>query len=81
MAMCKQIDVVLPCKNDSFACYFKSEGEEHEFLLIDMLEVEEKQYAVLSPIEDNEESDDAIILRWKMSSHTFGIKKQRFSSI
>ena len=28
-----------------------------------MLEVEEKQYAVLSPIEDNEESDDAIILR------------------
>ena len=36
---------------------------EHPFQMIDMLEGDGKKYAVLSPMEEDEESDDAIILR------------------
>ncbi|MCL5677485.1 MAG: DUF1292 domain-containing protein [Firmicutes bacterium] len=37
-------------------------GEEHEFTLIDVLEVDGKEYAVLLPPEDDDD-DEAVILR------------------
>lgn len=37
-------------------------GEEHEFTLIDVLQVDGKEYAVLLPPED-EDDDEAVILR------------------
>lgn len=44
------------------------EGEDHEFELIDILEIEEREYAVLAPLdgedeEDELDEDEAIILR------------------
>lgn len=39
------------------------EGEEHEFELVDVFEVDDKEYAVLIPIEEGEESDEAVIMR------------------
>ena len=48
---------------ESVVILIDEEGNEHEFQLIDMLEVDGAQYAVLSPLEDEEESDEAIILK------------------
>lgn len=48
---------------ESVVLLIDEEGHEHEFQLIDMLEVDDTQYAVLSPIEDGEESEEAIILK------------------
>lgn len=40
------------------------DGKEHDFVFIDSLEVEGQEYAVLSPLtEDEEEGDEAIILK------------------
>jgi len=42
------------------------DGEEHEFVLIDVLEVDGNEYAILEPSEADEESDEpaeAIILK------------------
>ena len=48
---------------ESVVLLVDEEVKEHEFQLVDMLEVEGSQYAVLSPIEDGEESEEAIILK------------------
>lgn len=45
------------------------DGKEHEFLLVDMVEMDNNQYAVLSPVEDEEESDEAIILKVVLDSN------------
>ena len=37
------------------------DGTEHDFLVIDIIEVEAKDYAVLLPV--NDENDEAIILK------------------
>lgn len=39
------------------------EGKEHDFAFVDSIEVEGEQYAILSPMEEDEESDEAIILK------------------
>jgi len=39
------------------------EGKEHDFAFVDSIEVEGQQYAILSPMEEDEESDEAIILK------------------
>ncbi|MDD2402050.1 MAG: DUF1292 domain-containing protein [Clostridia bacterium] len=39
------------------------DGAEHEFALIDVLEVDGAEYAVLEPLEDDEEESEAIILK------------------
>ena len=39
-------------EEESVVLLVDEEGKEHEFQLVDMLEVEGSQYAVLSPIED-----------------------------
>ncbi|KUK11064.1 MAG: hypothetical protein XD50_0704 [Clostridia bacterium 41_269] len=38
------------------------EGNEHEFEVLDILEIDDNEYAILLPLEDNEE-EEAIILR------------------
>lgn len=42
------------------------EGREHEFVVIDIFEMDEKQYAVLQPVDD--ESEEAIILRFEQDA-------------
>lgn len=54
---------------ESVVLLVDEEGKEHEFQLVDMLEVEGSQYAVLSPIEDGEESEEAIILKVGLDSN------------
>ncbi|MGF7185385.1 uncharacterized protein YrzB (UPF0473 family) [Desulfitispora alkaliphila] len=39
------------------------EGTEHQFSVLDIIEVEQKEYAILLPVEEDEEDDEAIILR------------------
>ena len=42
------------------------DGAEHQFAILDVIEVEEHEYAILIPAggeEDSEESDEAVILR------------------
>ena len=40
------------------------DGKEHDFVFIDSLEVEGQEYAILSPLtEEDQESDEAIILK------------------
>lgn len=48
---------------DDVVILVDEEDQEHAFVIIDMLEVDGSQYAILSPLEEEEESDDAIILR------------------
>ena len=48
---------------ESVVVLVDEEGIEHEFLLVDMIEVDGNQYAVLSPVDGEEESDEAIILK------------------
>lgn len=48
---------------ESVVILIDEEGKEHEFQLVDMLELDGAQYAVLSPMEEDEESEDAIILK------------------
>ncbi len=38
------------------------DGNEHEFIIVDIFDLDEKQYAVLQP--DDGETDEAIILRF-----------------
>ncbi|GFN23233.1 DUF1292 domain-containing protein [Thermanaeromonas sp. C210] len=37
------------------------EGQEHEFLVVDILEVDDEEYAVLLPVVDS--ADEAIVLK------------------
>jgi putative Holliday junction resolvase len=39
------------------------EGHEHQFEVIDVLKVDEKDYAVLFPVDESEEGDEVLILR------------------
>ena len=39
------------------------DGVEHEFSLVDIIEVDQRRYAVLQPVVDGEESEAAVIFR------------------
>ena len=39
------------------------EGNEHEFSIVQVITVDDKDYAILLPIEDGEEGDEAVIMR------------------
>jgi uncharacterized protein YrzB (UPF0473 family) len=39
------------------------EGAEHEFSVVDVLEVDHRRYAILQPLEGAEEPDTAVIFR------------------
>jgi uncharacterized protein YrzB (UPF0473 family) len=44
------------------------EGQEHEFMVVDFLEVGEKEYVVLLPLDEEEEEDEgeAIVFRLEL---------------
>jgi putative Holliday junction resolvase len=42
---------------------FDEDGTEHEFSVVDVLEVDDRRYAVLQPMVDGEESETAVIFR------------------
>jgi len=48
---------------DDVIILIDEDDNEHAFAMIDMLEVDGKKYAVLSPLDGEEESDEAMILR------------------
>jgi len=39
------------------------DGNEHQFALVQVIKVDEKDYAILLPMEGDEEADEAVILR------------------
>ncbi|MEW5954686.1 MAG: DUF1292 domain-containing protein [Bacillota bacterium] len=49
-------------EQDSVITLIDEEGAEHDFTVIDVIEVDDCEYAVLLPVE--EESDEAIILKF-----------------
>ncbi|MCD5405429.1 MAG: DUF1292 domain-containing protein [Desulfotomaculum sp.] len=48
-------------EHDEVITLIDEEGQEHDFTVIDILEVKEREYAILLPAE--EETDEAIILK------------------
>lgn len=41
------------------------EGEEHDFTVLDILEVDGREYAILIPLEEGVESDEVVIFRFE----------------
>lgn len=39
------------------------DGAEHEFIIIDVLDVDGEEYAILQPLDENAEDSEAIILK------------------
>lgn len=48
---------------DNVLILVDEEDQEHPFEVIDMIEVDGNQYAVLTPLEEGAEEDEAIILK------------------
>ncbi len=40
------------------------EGNEHEFSVLDILEVEDEEYAILIPVASGEEADEVVIFKF-----------------
>jgi len=51
-------------ESDKAVTLMDEEGVEHNFTVIDIIEVEGKEYAILLPVD--EESDEAIILKFDL---------------
>ena len=49
--------------NEEKVVLVDEDGEEHEFALIDVIEVDGEEYAILEPLEAEEDDSDAIILK------------------
>ena len=39
------------------------EGEEHEFMVVDLLKVEGKEYVILLPLDDEDDEAEAVVFR------------------
>ena len=50
-------------ENEDVITLLDEEGIEHEFSIVDVLEVSEQRYAILQPLESGEEPDTAVIFR------------------
>ncbi|KAF0197456.1 MAG: hypothetical protein FD169_438 [Bacillota bacterium] len=50
-------------ERDEIIVLTDEEGTEYEFQIIDVLEVDGKRYAVLFPLEEDAEDDEALIMR------------------
>ena len=50
-------------ENEDVITLLDEEGIEHEFSIVDVLEVSDQRYAILQPIESGEEPDTAVIFR------------------
>lgn len=64
MADDKDLDTGITDEEDEIITLTDEEGKEHEFVVVDVIEVAEKEYAILLPIDtgDDEEAE-AVILR------------------
>ena len=64
MADDKDLDTGFAEEEDEIITLTDEEGKEHEFVVVDVIEVSDKEYAILLPIdtEDDEEAE-AVILR------------------
>jgi len=54
--------VKILAENEGIITLVDEDGSEHDFSVIDILEVDGSEYAVLLPVED--ESDEAVILKF-----------------
>lgn len=50
-------------ENEDVITLLDEDGVEHEFSVVDVLEVDERRYAVLQPVVGGEESETAVIFR------------------
>ena len=48
---------------DDILVLIDEENQEHSFQMIDMIEVDDSQYAVLAPMDEGNDEDEAIILK------------------
>ncbi|MDS1030029.1 DUF1292 domain-containing protein [Bacillota bacterium LX-D] len=51
------------CECEDIIVLQDEEGNDHEFSIVDVLEMDENKYAILMPASENDESDEAIILK------------------
>ncbi|MBY6276704.1 DUF1292 domain-containing protein [Symbiobacterium thermophilum] len=49
--------------DDEIIVLTDEEGNEHEFSIVQVITVDGKDYAILLPIEDGEEAEEAVIMR------------------
>lgn len=50
-------------ENDNKIVLVDEIGEEHEFALIEVIELDEEEYAILEPLDEEVEVNEAIILK------------------
>jgi len=50
-------------ENEDVITLLDEQGVEHEFSIVDVLEVSDQRYAILQPLESGEEPDTAVIFR------------------
>lgn len=55
-------------ENEDVITLLDEEGVEHEFSIVDVLEVSDQRYAILQPLETGEEPDTAVIFRMEGDS-------------
>ena len=48
---------------ESFVTLIDEDGNEEEFEILEMLEVDGKEYAIIAPLEGEEDDDEALIFR------------------
>ena len=64
MADDKDFETGFAEEEDEIITLTDEEGKEHEFVVVDVIEVQEKEYAILLPIDtDEDEEAEAVILR------------------
>ncbi len=64
MADDKELETGVAEDEDEIITLTDDDGKEHEFVVVDVIEVSNKEYAILLPIDaDEEEEAEAVILR------------------
>lgn len=49
---------------DEIITLVDEEGQEHDFSVLDILELEGEEYAILVPMEDGEQGDEVVIFKF-----------------
>ena len=69
MADDKELETGLTDDEDEIITLTDDDGKDHEFVVVDVIEVSNKEYAILLPIDaDEEEEAEAVILRLEKDS-------------
>lgn len=65
MANDKDVQQPIPEEDDEIITLTDEEGHDHEFVVVDVIEVDNREYAILLPIDENPDEDEgeAVILR------------------